>query len=47
MHVVLAGGSEFESVSARVRECIRGHFKIGHVAIQAERAGCADEEVHL
>ena len=47
VHVVLADGSEFEPVSACVSGCVRGRFKIGHVTIQVERAGCADEEVHL
>jgi Co/Zn/Cd efflux system component len=47
VHVVLADGSEFESVSACVRRRIRGQFKISHVTIQVERAGCADVEVHL
>lgn len=46
-HVVLADDAGHEQVLAAAREYLTSQFRISHVTIQVERAGCADQETHL
>lgn len=45
-HATVANGASNREVLEALRQCVTTQFKLAHVTVQIEEAGCGDPEAH-